>query len=167
MEGLLQFLPLIAIAIAGIYKALKGEESNKAETQTSKPRQTTQRTNPTSTPSRANTRQTPAYETIKPSVSVEEEQKQQLERLASSMNTSVAKASTIHRKDLSLGTVIQDEIKHHGAESGSGNQEQFKRQMKKRLSGEGFVYGVIMSEVLGPPRARKPYRNVLMERKNK
>lgn len=40
-----------------------------------------------------------------------------------------------------------------------------KRQVSSNLTQKGLVNGIIMAEVLGPPRAKKPYRSVLAERR--
>ncbi|MGX4669629.1 hypothetical protein JNUCC74_10510 [Cerasibacillus sp. JNUCC 74] len=40
-----------------------------------------------------------------------------------------------------------------------------KRQVSSNLTQKGLVNGIIMAEVFGPPRAKKPYRSVLAERR--
>ncbi|WP_404453054.1 hypothetical protein LG329_02755 [Virgibacillus necropolis] len=52
-----------------------------------------------------------------------------------------------------------------GTPSKSSNNNQMKKQIKGNLSKQGLVSGIIMSEVLGPPRAKKPYRSVLTDRR--
>ncbi|MEN2765947.1 hypothetical protein [Ornithinibacillus xuwenensis] len=167
MDGLLEILPFIIFIIAGIIKAISGGNSEQKEKQQSKPKQPNHVPKPTATPSGGNTRtKQTVYESTKAEVSIEEQKQQQMERLASRMNTDVrASKNNVNQKDIALGSVIQDEIKHHDNQQSSYKKEQFKKQVKNRLNGEGLINGVIMSEVLGPPRARKPYRNVLTERR--
>lgn len=49
--------------------------------------------------------------------------------------------------------------------NGLNKNKRMKRQIKSNLSKQGLVNGVIMSEVLGSPRATKPYRSVITERR--
>lgn len=43
-------------------------------------------------------------------------------------------------------------------------QKDFKKRMKDNTTKKGLLNGVIMAEVLGPPRAQKPYRSVIQDR---
>lgn len=47
----------------------------------------------------------------------------------------------------------------------STKKNKMKRRVGKNLSKDGLVNAVIMSEVLGPPRATKPYRSIVEERR--
>lgn len=54
---------------------------------------------------------------------------------------------------------------HRKSSSVSNKPIQMKRQVKNSLSKQGLVSGIIMNEVLGQPRAIKPYKSVTAERK--
>lgn len=45
------------------------------------------------------------------------------------------------------------------------SRTKMERQVSSNLTEKGLVNGIIMAEVLGPPRAKKPYRSVLSERR--
>ncbi|ASN05191.1 hypothetical protein [Virgibacillus necropolis] len=49
--------------------------------------------------------------------------------------------------------------------SSSNKNNRMRKQISNNLSKQGLVNGIIMSEVLGPPRAKRPYRSVLTERR--
>lgn len=169
MEGLIEFLPILAFIVFGIIKAMSGENSNQKEKQ--KPNRPTV-PRPATTPSQAPSgeahkpKQT-VYQTTPENVYVEDQQKQQLEKLASRLHTQTAitPLDEINQDDLSLGTVIKDEIKHHSSNKLNENQVKFRKDVKSGLNRKGLVQGVIMSEVLGPPRARKPYNSVISDRR--
>ncbi|WP_010650932.1 hypothetical protein [Oceanobacillus massiliensis] len=44
------------------------------------------------------------------------------------------------------------------------HKEKMKRQVVDNISAKGLVNGVMMSEILGAPRAKKPYRSILQDR---
>lgn len=48
----------------------------------------------------------------------------------------------------------------------SAEQKQFKRRVRGNLNEKGLVNGIVMSEVLGKPRAMKPYKSVISKRRN-
>src|SRR5690625_1465184 len=43
-------------------------------------------------------------------------------------------------------------------------KQKFKKKMKKNVTKQGLINGIIMAEVLGPPRSKKPYRNIVLDR---
>ncbi|ASK63154.1 hypothetical protein CFK37_13840 [Virgibacillus phasianinus] len=49
--------------------------------------------------------------------------------------------------------------------AGSNRRSHMRKQITSNLSRQGLVNGVIMYEVLGPPRATKPYKSVIAERR--
>lgn len=49
----------------------------------------------------------------------------------------------------------------------SDHKSRLKREIRHNLSKQGLVNNIIMSEVLGPPRATKPYKSVTAERRKK
>ncbi|GAB4073408.1 hypothetical protein GCM10028778_09260 [Barrientosiimonas marina] len=53
------------------------------------------------------------------------------------------------------------------AEGLTSAQQVMRKEMRHNLTREGIVNGVIMSEVLGQPRALRPYRSQVAQRKQK
>jgi len=102
-------------------------------------------------------------------ISVEDQQQKQLEQLAGKMQNETVQSfddlpnqidyehqsfSSMHSKTASPS--LQDNNKY---------KKEVKKQIKKRLSRKGLTESIIMAEVLGPPRARKPYKSVIDERR--
>ena len=187
MEGLMQFLPLIAFIVYGIIRAMGGaqEEEQKKPNRPSVPRPATtpsqEQNNPRRTvyrtseteiqkgkdPKHHDPKQT-VYSSTPSNVYLEEQQKQQVERLKEQMNTRTSDSIvSLKEQDLSIGPAIQDAIKHHSLKNQNANKERFKKDVKSGLNYKGLVNGIIMSEVLGSPRARKPYQSVTAERRRK
>ncbi|WP_330948614.1 hypothetical protein [Virgibacillus sp. MG-45] len=102
--------------------------------------------------------------TVQPA-SIKEQQQQQLERLANRVNTTM---------DHSMQHINKQ---HTGKQKMNGMKQQHqnshysihkrKKQMENRLTSRGLVDSVIMAEVLGAPRAKKPYRNIITDRNNR
>jgi hypothetical protein len=187
MDGLFEFLPIIAFIVYGIIRAMGGAKEN--EQQQKKPnRQNVP--SPTKTPSGGqdnprrtvyrssdsevykekehsrNTSKQTVYTSTPTNVYVEEQQKQQVERLKERMNTGTNDSlESLSNQDLSIGPSIQDAIKHHSLQDKNVKKEQFKKDVKTGLNYKGLVNGIIMSEVLGPPRAKKSFRSVAADRR--
>ncbi|WP_042145992.1 hypothetical protein [Paucisalibacillus sp. EB02] len=188
MDSLLEFLPIIAFIVYGIIRALGGAKETEQQQKPNRPNVP----RPTATPSGGQdnpkrtvykssnsedhkkteqTRHSPkqtVYTSTPTNVYAEEQQKQQVERLKERMNTGTSDAhDSLSQQDLSIGPTIQDAIKHHSLQDKNVKKEQFKKDVKTGLNYKGLVNGIIMSEVLGPPRARKPFRSVTVERSKK
>jgi hypothetical protein len=163
MDGLIEVIGFVAVIIFGILKSLGGNKTEQKDQQR-KPNRPNQVPKPTPTPSGGRPKET-VYQSNPAKVYAEEQQRQQMEKLASRMNTQVnVSVEDITQQDLSLGTAIRDEIKHRSLDASNEKMEQFKKDVKTGLNSKGLVQGIIMSEVLGAPRARRPYRNVIAER---
>jgi signal recognition particle GTPase len=91
------------------------------------------------------------------SSSVEEQQKEQMEKLADRFNTRANEALDEVQEGVSTARSIFQEAAKVDL---SKEQEQIKQGVSQSLRGKGLINGIIMSEVLGPPRARKPSRSV-------
>ncbi|SFD55296.1 hypothetical protein SAMN05216238_102182 [Lentibacillus persicus] len=91
---------------------------------------------------------------------IEEQQQEQRRQLAERMNTAGEKQENAGEHDA---------IKRHDVREPENElsleQRKAKKQMNNNLTRTGVINGVIMSEVLGSPRAVKPYRSVIAERK--
>ena len=186
MDGLIDFLPIIAIIVFGIIRAMGG--ANEQEQQKpnrpnvprpnttpsegqNNPKRTVYRTSESDVhkgkESKEHPRQT-VYTSTPTNVYVEEQQKQQVERLKKQLNAGTNDLTdSLSGQDLSIGPAIQDAIKHHSLHDKNEKKERFKKDVKTSLNYKGLVNGIIMSEVLGSPRARKPYRSVTAERRRK
>jgi hypothetical protein len=178
MDGLFEFLPIIAFIVYGIIRAMGGAKENEQQKQKrpNVPRPTATPSGGQQNPKRTvyntsgseETKHTPkqtVYTSSPTNVYVEEQQKQQMEKLKQRMNTGTSDSiDSLSQQDLSIGPSIQDAIKHHSLQSKNVNKEKFKKDVKTSLDQKGLVNGIIMSEVLGSPRARKPFRSVIAER---
>src|SRR5699024_10950928 len=92
-------------------------------------------------------------------MTVEEHRDEQMERLKQQLNTD---------EDQSLPHITdnkQSVLKVVHSHDHSYKYGQFKKDMKKNLTKQGLIDSIVMAEVLGPPRARKPYRSIIYERK--
>ena len=94
-------------------------------------------------------------------LSIEEQRERQMKRLKSQM------ASPEHQSFKHKDNVAE---KRREAEvqqlHNSLEQQKFKRKVKSGLTKEGLLNSIVMAEVLGPPRAKKPYKSVIEERKS-
>ncbi|RDW19232.1 hypothetical protein CWR48_09315 [Oceanobacillus arenosus] len=93
-------------------------------------------------------------------ISIEEQQKAQMERLKGTINSGENNAID----DLSHHAFVEDPITTSINEL-SKVQANYKKQIRTNLTRKGLVNGIIMSEVLGSPRARKPYQSIVEQRK--
>lgn len=176
MDWIFDNMFLVIIIISGIISVLSGGKKNeeaKKKRQSTPPqnrpqqRQQTAKSTMSHQPSRNKRVQPRAERQIyreesRPDISagsVEEQQKEQMERLRSRYQT----ASRGDLEDLA------DKFKDLVVERQNEEESLGKREMKKRVSGnldgKGLVNGIIMAEVLGAPRAKKPYRNAIQARK--
>ncbi|WP_067727375.1 hypothetical protein [Oceanobacillus damuensis] len=97
----------------------------------------------------------------KPTVStasIEEQQKAQMERLANKYNT-----VTDSIEDLTSQSSRGSNLKEPKRES-TIQKQKMKKQVVGNFEAKGLVNGIIMSELLGSPRAKKPYKTVIQDR---
>lgn len=172
MDSIIDFIfsnfLILFIVVGGLAKLVGGDtKKNESDTKTRQPAQTRQQsqgraTNRTHSMSKQESSESMA------SVSIEEQQQKQLERLAGKVATHTAKGYD----DLTEQSYSSNS--HHAfLKSDQNNKKEFtnnKKEVKKRLNKKinrsGLIDSVIMAEVLGPPRARKPYKSVISERNN-
>ncbi|MBR3121372.1 hypothetical protein [Oceanobacillus profundus] len=91
--------------------------------------------------------------------SIAEQQKQQMEKLASKYSTISNSKIEDLKSQADSGSILLEPEKET-----SKKQERLKKQVVGNLGAKGLVNGIIMSEILGPPRAKKSYKNVLDDR---
>lgn len=90
--------------------------------------------------------------------SIEVQQYEQRNQLAERMNTMKQNQESEHDANIQHSTrKPEDDL--------SAEHQKMKKQMTNNLTRTGIINGVIMSEVLGQPRAVKPYRSIVAERK--
>lgn len=162
MEGLFEAILsnpfLILLILGGIFSFFKGNPEKSQQEQQQRPSG-----RPTQTHTRtAQEKSTPVHipqETNIDSLSIEEHRDEQMERLREQLNTGEHRLPDISKSDSSAPKVV------HSHET-SYKYNEFKKDMKRNLTKQGLIDSIVMAEVLGPPRARKPYRNIINERKS-
>ncbi|MFD1066359.1 hypothetical protein [Oceanobacillus locisalsi] len=91
--------------------------------------------------------------------SIEEQQQKQMERMADRYQTS-------SQEDLEDAEQNFKGLKvERKSEENAPGRAEMKRRVSGNLEGKGLVNGIIMAEVLGSPRAKKPYRSIIQKRK--
>ncbi|GAB3050829.1 hypothetical protein [Virgibacillus ainsalahensis] len=173
MQGLFEFIAnnffLVIIIIAGILGFFRNNAAQQQE-QNRKAQPPGNRNNvprPTPYPSGGNESQQESRTAEQPSqrsistTSVEEQQNEQMDRLARKLRTDSKQEMEKLPHD-----AIRENTSLERSKDLSKNQEEVKSQIKDNLDRKGLVNGIIMSEVLGPPRAKKPYQSVLAKKRN-
>lgn len=88
----------------------------------------------------------------------------QLQRYQERMNIKTSESvETIGEISGEITDSIDQQLRSKGDQTNL-RYEQFQRQMKGQLTKDGLIEGIVMAEILGPPRALKPYRSVPMQR---
>ncbi|MGY0692881.1 hypothetical protein ACW2QC_08830 [Virgibacillus sp. FSP13] len=156
MEVILAILAIIGGAI-GMFKDKTTETKHKRPYQVPKP---------TATPSGGNyqsRREAPAMQPkqVKNTASMEKQREDQMKQLADIMNTNTEQKADKQLHDAIIGNTIRKPGEL------SNRKSSLKKQVKKNLSNKGLIDGIIMAEVLGPPRAHKPYQSIISERRRK
>ncbi|MEW9675805.1 hypothetical protein ABRT01_06430 [Lentibacillus sp. L22] len=153
MEVLLVILAIIS-GVIGLFKDKKGHQTNK------KPNRTPKTASP---PTKRNYRQqrtepvssdhSPGSTTIVMQEQFDS-QMHELERMK--RNASNDDGGGIYLN-------LEDALKK--SKQSNENKLAMKNQIKDNLNRKGLIDGIIMAEVLGPPRARKAYRNIPTQRR--
>ncbi|WP_042223420.1 hypothetical protein [Oceanobacillus manasiensis] len=154
---------LIAIVV-GIIGFFKNGSDNKGD------HQSPNQSRPTSTPSgrtnlpsqRTTTNSNTQHGTVDTS-SIDDQHQSQLDQLADRYATAKRSAENISNHQHRTSPLKEE--RGNKEEQLSSSQKKFKKQINRNLTKQGLANGIIMAEILGPPRAKKPYRNVISERK--
>ncbi|TFJ94078.1 hypothetical protein [Lentibacillus salicampi] len=161
MEFILVILGIVA-ALSGLFKDNSDSDSPIPKRRNNPPR-------PTPTPSGGGGSSSSTWERqnesgSQPSASsIEEQEYEQRKQLAERMNTMPYQSQ---EPELEHDATIRYDPRK--SENGLAvEQEKLKRSMKRSLTRSGVINGVMMSEVLGQPRAVKPYRSIIAQRKNR
>ncbi|MEC5422215.1 hypothetical protein QGM71_01745 [Virgibacillus sp. C22-A2] len=160
---------IVIIIIAGIIGFLRDNTAKQQQQQKQQQeRKPVNRPNPTNTPSEGYSRsQQGRSRDSKPqrtysTSTIEEQQREQMERLADQYNSSTEIKQGM---DKLSSNAITDDNSLEPINELSTKQKKLKRQIGKNLNKNGLVNGIIMAEVLGSPRALKPYRSVITNRR--
>ncbi|MFD1412809.1 hypothetical protein [Oceanobacillus jeddahense] len=179
MDWIFENLFLIIIIISGIVAFLgdskKKQEEQKKKQSTPPKNQTSSRPNQQRSPQEMRTgqqtqrkREQPRAERQvyregeRPDISaggIEEQQRKQMERMTNRYQT----ASQEDVEDAKQN--FKDLIVDRKDEGDNPGKNEMKKRVSGNLDGKGLVNGVIMAEVLGPPRAKQPYRSIVQRRK--
>lgn len=106
--------------------------------------------------------------------SIEQQQGQQMKELEKRMRTRAASAS-VDKMNTRSKTVAEGQSENtyksnfHDSSGNSGNpkphQHEFKKEIKGKLNRKELIDSIIMAEVLGPPRSKKPYSSIVNRKK--
>lgn len=163
---------IVAVIVGGLLKFLSGD-SKQAEENRKKPHERSKNIpRPTPTPSggkyippqakKVVTKSAPNIE----SMSIEEQQQEQLERLAGQLKSDLSK--TLHDvKSTKDATPLPLQLNKSVKNNVNRKQKPIKKVLRTKLSRDGLMESIIMAEVLGSPRATKPYQSVVAERKQR
>jgi len=191
MEEIINFIfsnfIIVLIIIGGLAKLLGGDNKEQQEKHTKRtpsPIETKQQTTTSREYTAEKYKQRPINDNATPNqvgedssigeaISIGEQQQKQLEQLAGKMKTEAIQdfdnlsnqADNEHRimtTSLSKGLNEKASVNFNNKP-----KKEVKKQMQNRLSRKGLIESVIMAEILGPPRARKPYKSVITERNNR
>lgn len=94
--------------------------------------------------------------------SIEEKQNQQMEQMINRYGT----GSNQRMEEMEHGA-FNHRVSHEIIDENGLNKRQshLKKEIGANLKGKRLINGIIMSEVLGPPRAQKPYRSIISQRR--
>ncbi|HLR61128.1 MAG TPA: hypothetical protein VK097_01660 [Lentibacillus sp.] len=156
MEVILIILAIIATA-SGLFK-------DKADTDTPIPKRKNNPPGPAPAPSgggqsHSSTENETGTQTTVSAPSIEEQQNEQRKQLADRMSTKEHQDTEREHH-----AIISDKSRTPDTDL-SNEHQKLRKTMNNNLTRTGLINGVIMSEVLGQPRAVKPYRSIVAQRK--
>ncbi|MUV39598.1 hypothetical protein JNUCC1_03476 [Lentibacillus sp. JNUCC-1] len=163
MDGLFEFLSAnfvvviaLVIGLMGFLKDRSDKQEDERKRQTASP--TRRQSWPDSTPSGPTQVERPDADMRQ--TAIELYQQSQRDALAKRMRVDPAETENLQQEE------VVSASKFRSADRSETNQEKqaLKRQFKNHLTKKGIVNGIVMSEVLGRPRAHKPYQSVTKER---
>jgi len=173
MEALLEAIfgnfMIVLIIIGGIVGFLK-DKSEKGKQQKEQSESPLGTPNPTAAPSAGRDYQTSRHKPVEPvrreshhsAPSVGEQRAEQMKQLVGRMQTGTSKTpEDVQPKVIKGSTATAKRSKPVKSQ----RPDAFKKKFKSNLTRDGLVDSIIMAEVLGSPRATKPYRSVIQQRK--
>ncbi|AUJ26230.1 MULTISPECIES: hypothetical protein [Virgibacillus] len=165
MEGLFEAIFsngfIILAAIAGIIGFFKDSFSKDTDTENERRKKPNKpappfgggATKPASQPTKRPERVGGSISTA----SASEQKQQQMEQLAEQMGADLQEPLE------DLAQQVQSVQSQRQATEGHLQKQKMKRQVANNFTREGLINGIIMSEVLGKPRGKKPYRSAVSE----
>jgi len=164
MDFIAENFLIIVIIIGGLLSLFKNKSTpSEADRQQSRnqPVSRTGRTEDTKGLSQANTSVSSSSSSESPhgTVSAEEQQQKQLKELQKRMGGS-SFAVVRERDDGSHEANIKNNLKRPDVVK-PYHHEHFKKEIKGKLNQKGLIDSIVMAEVLGPPRAKKPYSSII------
>ncbi|MBY7143346.1 hypothetical protein KFZ56_09795 [Virgibacillus sp. NKC19-3] len=155
IELIMDNLFIVVIIIAGIIGFFRNssaeQEQDRRQTNRPRPTSTSAPSGGDNQPQQRRAHEAPSNQPAP--ASIEEQQSEQLGRLANQLQTETKDAMEKLPHDAIIGNTLREPNKNSSVE-----KEALKKQIKGNLGKTGLVNGIIMSEVLGSPRARKPYQ---------
>jgi len=170
IEFIMNNLFLIVVIVSAIFGFFSNQQKEEEKNQRKQPHRSPAR--PTQRPVPANRTEskgqplgrmnTEKAEIEEAMDSIGEQQQRQMEELAQNLNTQAQEAVNEVRN---VPGELSDILKEAEIKSLEQERTRLKKQVQGQLKGKRLMNGIIMSEVLGPPRAIKPYRSVVEERR--
>ncbi|HLQ97965.1 MAG TPA: hypothetical protein VK135_04690 [Candidatus Dormibacteraeota bacterium] len=167
MDGLIDLVlenPLfLIILIGGIVSLFKGksEQAEESESTTNKPKPRSVEDLFERAHQRERTRSTEKVRTEPiSSKTIEELREEQMLRFAGQADDDEDQQKNDEYTSRSSNRIMEENTKVNH------KKQAFKQNFNKSLTRKGLVNSVIMAEVLGAPRARKPYQSVITKRRN-
>lgn len=159
---------LIILAIIGgissLFKDKKTEQPKKKTHQQPRP------TTPVPDSSQKQKNDQSSYEPSKEAIEMQEQRDSQMQQLAERMNIGKQEKEKEHEANLDKQASIEENNASIDKELNKRKKQKefpqtdMQKRVRNNLNRKGLVDGIIMSEVLGPPRARKPYQSVITKR---
>jgi len=169
MDGLIDLILenpfFLVILIGGIISLLKGKsekpEENESTTNRPKPVQAKKPFEHSHQKTRTRSPEKVVSAPIS-SKSIEELREEQMLRFTGQTDSEEDQRETETHRAFDVKEDKVSEVKFKNR-----NEKAFKRNFNKSLTRKGLVNSVIMAEVLGAPRARRPYQSVIAKRRNR
>lgn len=166
------FLILIIGGLISLFRSGSGNKNEQQQQRSQSPRQPEQ-SRQRQPGMGQHSPQSQSKERVVRTTSSEERRQKQLEHLTSQFggDTKDIKQDAVANSNEHSGLTSRPKIadKRRKAETASLHNEQTKRRLRKKfqnnLTRNGLIDSVVMSEVLGSPRARKPYESVVNQRR--
>lgn len=184
MGGLLEFILanpfFILLILGGFFSLFRGNEKSTQQKRTQPSNQ------PRPTPQRAQRVEPQRAQRVEPNHPKQSQQAMRQSE-AKQINTSVRERQSVSDRQLQMNRHVEatrlqqrSEYSHHRSKNVSqqtrknavSKQPQLEiaspmmaRRIKRKLTRQGLIDSIVMAEILGPPRARKRYRNLVSERR--
>ncbi|WP_058307410.1 hypothetical protein [Gracilibacillus massiliensis] len=161
MDELFSFIVPILAVVFWLFGLSKSKEEENKQQQSQKPKQPSTTTTETRQPEQT---QTPSYQTMETMADSNQPTfSQQKEKQMEKLQEKIQRAESIRDQTQNNELGIHDAIKDGPAPKAyrKNNNGEISLSVKNNLTQKGIAQGIIMAEVLGPPRAyqkRKSYR---------